>query len=78
MTQYQFRLGRTAAAAFILTAVSLPANAAQAPQPPRPDCVAVSKLEYKSAGKSRAQQNRFGRYQTTRKLLHRYYWFCPL
>jgi hypothetical protein len=65
-------------AASILMLAALPAAAASAPQPPRPGCVAVSKLEYNSAAKSRAQQNRFGHYETTRKLLRRAYWFCPL
>jgi hypothetical protein len=65
-------------AAFILMLATLPAAGASAPPPPRPGCVAVSKLEYNSAAKSRAQQNRFGHYETTRKLLRRAYWFCPL
>lgn len=63
-------------AAIGLMLAILPASAATAPQPPRPGCVAASKLEYQSAIKNRTR-GRFGEYVTTRKLLRRYYWYCP-
>jgi hypothetical protein len=61
-----------------LLLMATPAMAARAvPQPPRPGCVAVSKTEYNSALKSRMRGGRFGEYARTRKLLRRYYWYCP-
>jgi hypothetical protein len=68
---------KAAIAALGLPLMAVPAAAAHAPQPPRPGCVAASKIEYNSAIRSKTQ-GRFGTYVRTRSLLRRTYWYCPL
>ena len=49
---------------------------AQSQQAPRANCVAVTKQEYNNARKTRLQQQRFGEYLRTGRVLKRFYWFC--
>ena len=56
----------------------LPASPARSQQAPRPNCVAVTKQEYNNARKSKLQQQRFGEYVRTGRVLKRFYWFCSL
>lgn len=54
-----------------------PVLSAHAQQAPRAGCVAVTKQEYNNARKTRLQQQRFGEYIRTGRVLKRFYWFCP-
>jgi len=69
------RCATVAVAGVMLMVASSPWAVAQ--QAPRPNCVPVSKQEYNNARKSRLQQQRFGEYIRTGRVLKRFYWFCP-
>ena len=51
-------------------------SSAHAQQAPRANCVAVTKQEYNNARKTKLQQQRFGEYVRTGRVLKRFYWFC--
>ena len=65
-----------AAAAIGLALMALPISSANAQQPPREGCAAVTKSEYTSAMKEKLLRNRFGAYVRTGRVLHRFYWYC--
>ena len=68
--------GVVVAAVIALAAGILVPLSANAQQAPRANCVAVTKQEYNNARKSRLQQQRFGEYVRTGRVLKRFYWFC--
>lgn len=60
----------------LVLAFSLSANAKQPPQPPWNGCQSVDKREYASAKRQKLLHGR-GKYVSTGRVLHRYYWYCP-
>ena len=54
----------------------LTGSSARAQQAPRANCVAVTKQEYNNARKAKLQQQRFGQYVRSGRVLKRFYWFC--
>jgi hypothetical protein len=74
MTRDAFIKRRIAVAAVAVLALGLPAAHSQ--RAPRVNCVAVTKQEYNNARKSKLQQQRFGEYVRTGRVLKRLYWFC--
>jgi hypothetical protein len=54
----------------------LTGSSARAQQAPRANCVAVTKQEYNNARKTKLQQQRFGQYVRSGRVLKRFYWFC--
>jgi hypothetical protein len=66
-----------AAMAGLLAAVAMLSPVA-AQQPPRKECVAVTKAEYDSARRRGLLRNRYGTYVRTGRIWRRYYWYCPL
>ena len=56
--------------------IAFPFSSAKAEQPPRKECVAVSKTEYDSANRKKLLRNKFGTYVRTSRLWRRYYWYC--
>jgi hypothetical protein len=71
------RMGQAGVAAMagLLLAVA-PVLPARAQQPPRKDCVAVTKAEYDNARRKRLLRNRYGTYVRTGPILRRRYWYC--
>lgn len=65
-----------AAAMMVAPLIVLASSSAPAQPAPRPGCVAVTKQEYNNARKSKLQQQRFGEYVRTGRVLRRFYWFC--
>ncbi len=53
-----------------------PASSANAQQPPREGCRAVSKIEYDSAKREYLLHGRFGSYVRTGHFWRHYYWYC--
>jgi len=64
----------SAIATVLMAAIA--SSSASAQQPPRENCVAVSKGEYDSASRTNRLSNRVGSYVRTRRLWRRYYWYC--
>jgi hypothetical protein len=62
--------------AIVLMLIASPSSSANAEQPPRTGCVAVSKQEYDSAKKQKLLHSRFSTYVRTGRLGKRHYWYC--
>ena len=63
-------------ALFGLALMAFATSSANAQQPPRNGCVAVSKGEYASAKRGKLLRGRYGNYVRTGRLLRRFYWYC--
>lgn len=64
------------ACAIGLVLIAFPSPSANAEEPPRKECVAVSKQEYQSAKRQKLLQTRFSKYVRTGRLGRRSYWYC--
>ena len=65
------------AAVIGLMLIAFPSSSANAEQPPRKGCRAVSKIEYDSAKREYLLRNRFGgMYVRTGHFWRHYYWYC--
>ena len=68
--------GGTCTAVIGLMLIAFPFSSANAAQPPREGCRAVSKIEYDSAKRQYLLHGRFGSYVRTGHFWRHYYWYC--
>ena len=67
---------RACTAVIGLMLIAFPSSSVRAEQPPRKDCIAVSKIEYDSAKMKRLLRGRSGAYVRTGRIWRRFYWYC--
>jgi hypothetical protein len=66
----------TCAALAVSMLVAVSASTANAQQPPRVGCRAVSKVEYDAARSEGLLRQKFGTYVRTGPFWRRFYWYC--